>query len=250
MSTVIFTAGAKGGTGKSTVARFLITYLREEGYDPILLDMDNETKTLSRFFPESEQIEIRKESSNDVLIERILEGKKLIIADLKAGTGRDTLEWWKGVPFDSDELKDVNFICAGSITSSPDSIQTFLNWAGELKDKVTYIIFKNEKDGDTFPDYGTSDESTKFRNYYLPIEINIPRIDEEYMSELERLNLTIAEVLEANGSLHTLPDKRRNNPGKPVGNILCRLMVRARLRRFQNGIYDQFEPILNLLKEK
>ena len=104
MSTVIFTAGAKGGTGKSTIVRFLITYLRERGYEPLLLDMDNENRTLSRFFPEAEQIEIRKESSNDVLVERVLGGNKLIIADLKAGTGRDTLEWWKVVPFDSDEL--------------------------------------------------------------------------------------------------------------------------------------------------
>jgi len=247
MSTVVFTAGAKGGTGKSTIVRFLITYLRERGHNPLLLDMDNETKTLSRFFPEAEQIEIRKESSNDVLVEKILEGKKFIIADLKAGTGRDTLEWWQDVPFNSDELKDVKFICLGSITSSPDSIQTFLNWAGKLKDKVEYVVFKNEKDGDTFPDYGTSDESTKFRSDYLPIEINIPRIDEEYMSELERLNLTISEVLEANGAAHTLPDKTRKTPGKPVGNILCRLMVRARLRRFQNKIYDQFEPIHDLL---
>jgi len=249
MSTVIFTAGAKGGTGKSTVVRFLITYLREHGYEPLLLDMDTETKTLSRFFPEAEQIEIRKESSNDVLIERLLDGNNLIIADLKAGTGRDTLQWWKDVPFDSNELNNVKFICLGSITSSPDSIQTFLNWVGELKDKVTYVVFKNEKDGDTFPDYGTSDESTNFRSDYLPIEINIPRIDEEYMSELERLNLTISEVLEANGANHTLPDKSRKKPSKPVGPVLCRIMVRARLRRFQNGIYDQFEPILNFLNE-
>ena len=209
--------------------------------------MDNETKTLSRFFPEAEQVEIRKDSSNDILVERLLEGKNLIIADLKAGTGRDTLQWWKDVPFEADELKDVKFICLGSITSSPDSIQTFLNWAGELKDKVTYIVFKNEKDGDTFPDYGASDESVKFRTNYLPMEINIPRIDEEYMSELERLNLTISEVLEANGASHTLPDNSRKKSSKPVGPVLCRIMVRARLRRFQNGIYDQFEPILNFL---
>ena len=63
------------------------------------------------------------------------------------------------------------------------------------------------------------------------------------------LNLTISEALEANGVTHTLPDKNRKRPGKPVGNILCRIMVRARLRRIQNGIYDQFELILNLLKE-
>jgi hypothetical protein len=31
MSTILFTAGAKGGTGKSTAVQFLITYLRERG---------------------------------------------------------------------------------------------------------------------------------------------------------------------------------------------------------------------------
>ena len=36
-STILFTAGAKGGSGKSTAARFVITYLREHGEDPLLL---------------------------------------------------------------------------------------------------------------------------------------------------------------------------------------------------------------------
>ncbi len=61
MSNIIFTAGAKGGTGKSTAARFLITYLRQHGADPLLLDLDDENRTLSRFFPEALQVEIKKE---------------------------------------------------------------------------------------------------------------------------------------------------------------------------------------------
>jgi cellulose biosynthesis protein BcsQ len=44
--TIIFTAGAKGGTGKSTAVRFLITYLRKKGCDPRLLDLDDENRTL------------------------------------------------------------------------------------------------------------------------------------------------------------------------------------------------------------
>ena len=36
----IFTAGAKGGTEKSTAIRFLTTYLWKNGHDPLLLDMD------------------------------------------------------------------------------------------------------------------------------------------------------------------------------------------------------------------
>ena len=46
MSETIFTAGAKGGTGKTTAARLLITFLRDRGYDPLLLlDLDDENRT-------------------------------------------------------------------------------------------------------------------------------------------------------------------------------------------------------------
>jgi len=243
MSTIIFAAGAKGGTGKSTAVRFLTTYLRENGHKPVLLDMDDENKTLSRFFPEAQKIEIKNMSSNDVLVEKIMAGTKLIIADLKAGTGRDTLKWWLDVPF--DELPNVRFICLASITSSPDSVQSFLNWVNELQDKVSYVVIKNQKDGEIFPDYEKSDQSGDFRENAMPIEITIPRLDDEYMTELERLNLTISEVLEANGGTMTVPNGKQK--AKPIGEILCRLMVRARLRRFQNDIYRQFEPVLKLL---
>ena len=245
MATIIFSSGAKGGTGKSLAVRFLTTYLRENDHKPMLLDMDDENRTLSRFFPEAERIEIKKTSSNDVLVEKVTAGTKLIIADLKAGTGRDTLKWWLDVPF--YELPDVNFICLASITSSPDSVQSFLNWASELRDKVSYVVIKNQKDGEVFPDYEKSVQAGDFREKYMPIEITIPRLDDEYMTELERLNLTISEVLEANGDTMTVQPANSEHKAKPIGEILCRLMVRARLRRFQNDIYQQFDPILELL---
>src|SRR5437773_11565237 len=100
MPDILFTAGAKGGTGKSTAARFLITYLRDHGADPLLLDLDDENRTLSRFFPEALQVEIKKRSSHDILVERALSGSSLIIADLKAGTGSEVLDWWLDVPFE------------------------------------------------------------------------------------------------------------------------------------------------------
>ena len=53
---LIFTAGAKGGSGKTTAARFLITYFQEKGTSPLILDLDDENHTLSRFFPEAVQM--------------------------------------------------------------------------------------------------------------------------------------------------------------------------------------------------
>ena len=85
-STILFTAGAKGGSGKSTAARLVITYLREHGEDPLLLDLDDENKTLSRFFPEAIKVEIKKSSSHDILVEKVLSSDhSLVLADLKAG---------------------------------------------------------------------------------------------------------------------------------------------------------------------
>src|SRR5881397_1877150 len=225
MPTILFTAGAKGGTGKSTAARFLITYLRDHGADPLLFDLDDENRTLSRFFPEALQVEIKKKASHDVLVERALHGDSLIIADLKAGTGREVLDWWLDVPFDELQSPRVQFVCIASITSSPDSVQSFLNWVAALRDRVTYVVFKNLKDGEYLPDYDESDGALSFRQKFSPHHVVIPRLDEEYVTELERLDLTIAEVLNYSNGVSAR--------GKNLGPVLCRLMVRARLRRFQ-----------------
>jgi hypothetical protein len=233
MSNILFTAGAKGGTGKSTAMRFLVTYLREQGIDPQLLDLDDENRTLSRFFPEAVRVEIKKKSSHDILVERALDHSCLILADLKAGTGREVLDWWLDVPFDELHNWDVSFTCLASITSSPDSVQSFLNWVSALQDRVQYVVFKNLKDGEYLPDYEQSDGALKFRQKFAPHHVVIPRLDEEYETELERLDLTIAEALSPGG--------------KDIGPLLGQLMVRARLRRFQQNIYDQLGPIIDAL---
>ncbi len=240
MSTIIFTAGAKGGTGKSTAARFLVTFLREHGADPLLLDLDDENRTLSRFFPEALKVGIKKGSSHDILVERALNGNPLILADLKAGTGREVLDWWLDVPFDELHSLRVCFVCVASITSSPDSVQSFFNWVGALQDRAHYVVFKNLKDGDYLPDYDASDEALNFRERFNPHHVVLPRLDEEYVTELERLDLTVAEVLNATNG--------KSARGREIGPLLCQLMVRARLRRFQQNIYSQLDPILEILR--
>jgi len=96
-------------------------------------------------------------------------------------------------------------------------------------DRVTYVVFKNLKDGDSLPDYELSDEAIQFREKFRPYQIVMPRLDEEYATELERLNLTIADVLD--------PKERS------VGPLLGKLMVKSRLRRYQQNIYEQINPL-------
>ena len=173
------------------------------------------------------QVEIKKKSSHDVLVEQALNGNSLIIADLKAGTGREVLDWWLDVPFEELKSLDLGFVCVASVTSSPDSVQSFFNWVAALQDRVTYVVFRNLKDGDYLPDYDGSNEALSFRRKFSPHHVVLPRLDDEYVTELERLDLTIAEVLDSSNGMSAR--------GKDIGPLLCRLMVRARLRRFQQA---------------
>src|SRR4030095_12390793 len=101
-----------------------------------------ENHTLSRFFPEAVQIGIQPEFAHDVLIEEaVSQEHRIIVADLKAGTGHEVLKWFLELPFGELNDRGVEFVCAGSITSAPDSVQSFLNWAGSLRDHVRYLVF-------------------------------------------------------------------------------------------------------------
>ena len=86
---------------------------------------------------------------------------------------------------------------------------------------------------DPNPDYDASDEALEFQEQFNPYHVVLPRLDEEYTTELERLDLTLADVLSPGG--------------KDIGSLLGQLMVRARLRRFQQNIYDQLGPIIDAL---
>ena len=233
-STVIFTAGAKGGSGKTTAARFLITYLREHGTDPMLLDLDDENHTLTRFFPEALQIDLRHEFAHDVLIEKALSGDhQIMVADLKAGTGHEVLEWFLDLPFEELQARGVQFVCVGSVTSAPDSVQSFLNWTASLENHVRYLVFRNLKDGDNLYDYDQTRQAAEFRRLYAPVHVTVPKLSPLYQTELEIRKLTIDEVLDStNGT---------SSRGNPLGPILSPLLARARLRSYQRAIYEQLD---------
>jgi CO dehydrogenase nickel-insertion accessory protein CooC1 len=115
--TLIFTAGAKGDSGKTTAAKFLITYLQEKQTSLLILDLDDKNHTLSRLFPEAVQIGIQPEFAHDVLIEKAISQEH-----------GELLKWFLELPFSDLKQRGVEFLCVGPITSS-GNVQSFLNWA-------------------------------------------------------------------------------------------------------------------------
>ncbi len=193
----LFTTPSKGGRGKSTAARFLVACLRERKANPLPLDPDDEIKAIRRFLPKTLPVEIKKKSSHDILVQKVLSADHpLILVDLEAGRGPGTLDWFLDVPFGDLRSLGVRFVCMGSITSSPDGVQSFLNWVSILKEQVSYLVLKNLKDGECLPDYETTSAAVCFREQLVPHHLTLPQLDEEYHTELERLNLIISEFLD------------------------------------------------------
>jgi hypothetical protein len=207
------------------------------------MDLDDENHTLARFFPDALKINLHQEFAQDVVMEKALSGEyRFIVADLKAGTGHEVLKWFLALPF--EELKDrgVRLVCLGSVTSAPDSVQSFLNWAAALAHHVDYVIFRNLKDGDNLYDYDQTRQALEFRGTYDPDHVTLEKLSPLYQTELEIRKLTITEVLGLTDG--TTPEER-------IGPVLSPLLARARLRSYQHRIYDQLDPILQrLLSEK
>ena len=129
----------------------------------------------------------------------------------------------------------------GVITSSPDSVSSLLRWVDALGDRVRWIVVKSLKDSDAagldpasipFPEYDSTVQGIEFQKKYVPKHIIMPGLDSEYQSALERHNLTIRDVLARH------PD---------VPESLSSLLVRARLRRYQEGLYEQFDRLKKIL---
>ncbi len=231
-SKIIFTAGAKGGSGKSTALRFIASWLAAHNVEPCLIDADDENRTLSRFFPQADQITISSVKAADIIVVKAIEeDEPLILLDLKAGTGREMLQWFADIPFEVLRGMGVTFVCVGSITSSPDSVQSFLNWAAALKGEVSYVVFRNLKDGKELADYDETKEALAFQKARKPSHITLEKLDDQYQTELERMGIVISDVLEGKKELG------------PLFGGVPGIIIKQRLRRYQSAVFDQLDKI-------
>jgi MinD-like ATPase involved in chromosome partitioning or flagellar assembly len=234
MSILLFTCG-RGGAGKSTAARSLIDWYQANAIEPLLFDCDDDSASLNRHYPHSLKVKPGQRRSYDILIESAASGvHPIIIADTKAGVAGEMSKLFDDLPFDELKELDVSIVSLCVVTNSLDSIRSALRWVDFLGGKVRYVVFKNLRDSATggekpenviLPEYEKTKQVAEFRRLYKPIEIVLPALDSDYMGELELANLTIRAVLD-------------RSPKTP--RTLDSLLARARLRNYQNALFEQF----------
>ena len=241
--TLILTAGAKGGLGKTWSLALLADWAACLGipFVPIDCDLENHGKNTSfgHYFPPASvgQLDLRDEGARSQLFSSALENEVgLTLADLPANSGPDFLSWWKRLNL-TEELSGLGLrvIVVGLVTSESGTFGGFLDWVEVMQNSVSYVVMLNRRDQtrseqpietlmpEYFGAYGKG-----FRETFKPIEIELPGLHDETMN-----------VLRNTGKLPSVA-------ASPEGGLefFLRLRINALLKKTHPQFDRQLLPLL------
>ena len=232
-SQILFTQGGKGGVGKTTVIAALTAWIRSKGFDPILLDFDNENRDKSSFqsfYSEALKIDIRAPDSLDRLFHFLETPDAIVIADQGAGSGSETFSWFDRTAEIVREFADVTSI--GIITKDPGSVESVLTWAFHLGDRVRYLIVLNELvRGTGFDAWTDTPEVRAFVATAKPKVVGLQNRNPDFEDMLRANGLTLERVIAKDHSVDWFKSLTR--------------IVQA--RRYQQEAYSAFESASQIL---
>ena len=232
-SQILFTQGGKGGVGKTTVIAALTAWIRTKGFDPILLDFDNENRDKSSFesfYSEALKIDIRAPDSLDRVFHFLETPGAIVIADQGAGSGAETFSWFDRTAEIVREFADVTSI--GIITKDPGSVESVLTWAYHLRDRVRYLIVLNELvRGTGFDAWTDAPEVRAFVATATPKVIGLQNRNPDFEDMLRANRLTLERVIAKDHSIEWFKSLTR--------------IVQA--RRYQQEAYSAFESASQIL---
>ena len=146
-------------------------------------DLDTENKargSLTHFFGgQVPKVNIHTPAGLDAFVDELTDGPPVILADMGAGAGQVTYDWFDKM-YPNVAEAGIAFTSVGVITADPASVESVLAWASRLGDRTAYLIVEN-----------SIAEHTDFR----------------YWRESEQALLVSADVL-TSGRTHGLPPAR------------------------------------------
>src|SRR2546430_1475564 len=174
---VILSMGGKGGVGKTTVITGLAEWFNLNEIPVKLLDLDTENKargSLTHFFGGSvPKVNIHTPAGLDSFVDQLADGPPVILADMGAGAGQVTYDWFETMYPDVTDAGIV-FTAIGVVTADPASVESVLAWASRLQNRVEYLIVENSitENGD-FTYWPESDQALKFQRAFQPPGIHM-----------------------------------------------------------------------------
>ena len=128
--------------------------------------------------------------------DRIRSETPVALADLAAGSGRDTFEWIDTM-FDGLLAEGFRFTAVATITSAASSVETLFTWSAALRDRVHYLVVKNRVAGDDFGYFDDTESGRAFMATAQPTVIDLRARAREIQTELDNRGLTPAQMAAA-----------------------------------------------------
>jgi hypothetical protein len=173
---VILAMGGKGGVGKTGFMAVAAEWLSEQETTYCLLDLDTENKSkgsLHHFFTDAEKINIDTPAGLDVFVDRLEGDASVLMADMGAGAGKVTHDWFDAMHAAVAAL-GVEFTAVGLVTDDPASVDSLLAWAAALQDRVNYVVVENSITAFAeFTYWRGSEQAQRLRDIFSPAIIRM-----------------------------------------------------------------------------
>lgn len=233
---VIFTQGGKGGVGKTEVTLALVSWLRSKGLSPALLDFDIENTNksgLQNFFPEAAKLDVHAEGSLDEFFNVCHEcPNRVVVADLGAGAGESTFQWFDDAFEDTVEMEIV-FTSVGVTTDDAGAVQSVLKWASKLQTRTQYLVVLNEmqKRGCDFGFWHAVPAVEDFKKALNPHFMTMWARIQDFQAELRNHSVTLQDVID----------------GKVESDYFKRMKNFRLAKRYQRQMFAGFDSVSEIL---
>src|ERR1700724_3366240 len=232
---VILTMGGKGGVGKTSFMLVLAEWFETHQIPVTRLDLDTENKSrgsLKHYFDGTvTKVNIHTAAGLDAFVDHLAGGAPIILADMGASSGQVTHEWFDSMGEDV-AATGVTFTAIGIVTPDPASVESILNWAARLQDRVNYVVVENATTHQAdFSYWRDSLQAQQFRTVFHPVvlamEFRLPELE----NPARQHGVTLGQIVE----------RRRKVPA------LQRASLVIRAQSYRRRLFAEIEKAKGLL---
>jgi len=197
---VILTMGGKGGVGKTSFMLVLAEWFQSHDIPVTLLDLDTENRargSLKHYFDgQVTKVNIHTPAGLDAFVDHLADGAPIILGDMGASAGQVTHVWFDSM-YEDVAATGVSFTAIGIVTPDPASVESILNWAARLQERVSYVIVENATTHQAdFSYWRDSEQAQQFRNVFDPtilaMEFRLPELE----NPARQHGVTLTEIVE------------------------------------------------------
>lgn len=195
---VILSMGGKGGVGKTGVIVALAEWFNSNEIPVKLLDLDTENKargSLTHFFGGNvPKVNIHTPAGLDAFVDHLSDGPAVILADMGAGSGQVTYDWFEKMYPDVAEV-GIAFTAIGVVTADPASVESVLAWAKRLQHRVLYLIVENSvTEHSDFTFWREAKQALQFQEVFKPAVIGMDYRLADLENGARRYGVTLGDV--------------------------------------------------------